>query len=102
MSKKTKREKPEFGPCPYCGSKTGVKPATVVYGKNTNYGHVLICSKFPKCDSYVKCAVDGRQKGTIASKNLRRLRMQVFDQLKGLGEGDHPTKVRAYVRVAEI
>jgi len=37
--------------CLYCNSKVELKDSDVIYGKS--YGLVYICSKFPKCDSYV-------------------------------------------------
>jgi hypothetical protein len=71
--------------CPYCKAKVHIKSATVVYGPGTDYGKVLICSRYPTCDAYVGCHRSSCQpKGTMANSELRALRVQAhkyFDML---------------------
>lgn len=58
--------------CPYCQSKCKVQDSSVIYGRS--YGPVLICTRFPACDSYVGCHRNGRPLGTLANAELRRFR----------------------------
>jgi len=69
--------------CPYCGSDTIIMDSKKIYGKD--YGYVIACRNYPKCDAYVGC--HGKTQipmGTIANKELRELRHEAhkyFDPL---------------------
>jgi len=87
--------------CPYCGAKVIFVDSKMVYGKS--YGMIYICSKYPKCDSYV-----GVHKntcvplGTLANKELRKYRgiaHLYFDTLwKNKKSG---TRIKAYKWLSE-
>jgi hypothetical protein len=75
-------------PCPFCGSPTDIRCDSVVYG--VRWGDVLICTRFPECDSYVGVhAGTDRPKGTLADRPTREARKEAhksFDRVWRSGE----------------
>lgn len=59
--------------CPYCGANVILKDSKYIYHNNKDYSKMWVCSRYPKCDSYVGC-----HKGTtiplgrLADANLRK------------------------------
>ena len=84
-----KNKKKGFQPnrmrCPYCGAPVIYRSAEGIYKENHLDAMLYVCSKYPKCDAYVR--VHARTKipvGSLANKelrNLRRIAHQYFDQL---------------------
>lgn len=87
----------DYGPCPNCGAATEIKDSSVIYG--TSYGLVLICARYPDCDSFVGChRKSGEPKGTLASPLLREYRKKCHEGFDGLWRGsrDRRARGRAY------
>ena len=86
MCKHTKRKsgKAETVRC-HCGAVARRVDRSVVHGDNKRGGDLYVCSRYPECDSYVSAdRVTGKPLGTLAGKELRRLRLRthkIFDQL---------------------
>lgn len=66
--------------CPYCGSPVELKDSEIIYKKS--YGMVWICSKYPKCETFVGThKADGKTPlGTLANKPLRELRKKCHNE----------------------
>ena len=63
----------DYGPCPNCGAATEIRDSDIIYGRS--FGLVLICTRYPDCDSFVGChAKSGEPKGTPAGPLLREYR----------------------------
>jgi hypothetical protein len=96
--------------CPFCGSATEISPASRVYGsrsKDEEWGDVLVCSQFPRCDSFVGCHLRTLiPKGTLANRQLREWRKRahaVFDQLwKERGRKSRRCAYRELARILEV
>ncbi len=75
--------------CPYCGSSAVLRNGDFVYGERSLGGKLLVCARYPKCNSYVSVHKDTNlPKGTLANGDLRNKRIQthrVFDQIWKLG-----------------
>lgn len=117
MSKRRKRKnrKPETIHC-HCGAVARRVDRSVVYGESSMWGggDLYVCSHYPECDSYVSAdRITGKPLGTLAGKELRRLRIrthELFDQLwkQGLMTrddayrwiGDRYGLPRGYVHIA--
>ena len=73
--------------CPYCGSKAEYRLGTSSKGElnfNDPKEQFYVCSNYPKCDTYVRADIHGKKRGSLANRELRRLRMMahyLFDQL---------------------
>lgn len=62
--------------CPQCGEKTHIEPAGTVYRRHIpgRIREVLVCNKYPTCDSYVAVNSKRHQYGVPANHELRQLR----------------------------
>lgn len=70
--------------CPYCGSSTKRTDQMEIYGRVFSSNEVIVCSNYPKCDSYVGCHSTGEPLGRLADKKLRSAKKEAhfyFDQL---------------------
>ena len=70
--------------CPYCGAQAILRPGSYLF-KHPKTEHLYVCTRYPKCDSYVS-AHEGNlvPMGMPANSELRRKRQEahlVFDQL---------------------
>lgn len=69
--------------CPYCSAATKIADSKVIYG--SSYGPVLMCSNYPKCNSFVGIHKGTDiPKGTLAGPGLRNWRKRahgLFDKL---------------------
>lgn len=85
--------------CPYCGSQAYLRPASVVYGNHMNDAgaKLYVCARYPACDSYV-AAHRGNllPMGTLADRNLRRMRIEAHSALDGLVTNGLMTRKQAY------
>lgn len=91
--------------CPYCGEATEIVNSERVY--NRDFGDLLICTRYPECDSYVGCHDNsGKPKGTIANRALRKLRQQCHAKFDPLwhplpGEFRKQARVKLYRWLSE-
>lgn len=78
------KPKPEYK-CPYCKGAASIRNGAVVYNGNSKYGSVLVCDRYPKCDSYVSCH-PGTDKpaGKIAGPALRKLRKECHEAFESI------------------
>lgn len=89
------------GACPYCGSRTKVRPASEIYAGRMNsgtWGNVLSCVNYPMCDAYVGMhAGTMTPKGSLANRELRDLRKRAHALFDAYAvEGDIVTRKQAY------
>ena len=75
--------------CPYCGAPVVYRSADGIYRENHLNAMLYVCSKYPKCDAYVRVHEGTKiPVGTLANKELRNLRRTAhlyFDQLYQTG-----------------
>lgn len=105
MKKAKKRKGLNITPtrCPYCGSSVILKSADGIYHDNSRNMMLYICSRYPKCDAYVRTHAGTKiPVGSMANHELRTLRKTAhyyFDQLYTSG---YMTKDDAYYWLASI
>lgn len=94
---KTNRRKNNEMRCPYCGAKVVFRSADGIYRENHRGTMLYVCSRYPKCDAYVRAHPGTRiPMGVLADPELRKLRREAhyyFDQLHTTG---FMTKEEAY------
>lgn len=83
--------------CPYCGSRTLLRPASVV-GRLASLGEeVYVCARYPACDAYVAAHRGSHlPMGTLADRSLRWKRRQGHIALNQLWEQGLMTRKEAY------
>lgn len=87
MNHKTKKKgfQPSRMRCPYCGAPVVYRSAEGIYKTNHLDTMLYVCSKYPKCDAYVRVHEGTKiPMGSLANKELRNLRRTAhlyFDQL---------------------
>ena len=74
-----KNKKKGFQPsrmrCPYCGAPVVYRSAEGIYKENHLDAMLYVCSKYPKCDAYVRVHAGTKiPVGSLANKELRNLR----------------------------
>jgi hypothetical protein len=83
--------------CPYCKARATLRSATVVYGDSAKSEYLFVCSRYPKCDSYVGAHKKTKEPfGTLADKNLRLKRIQAHRVFNQLWERGFMSKAQAY------
>lgn len=86
---KTNRKKNKEMRCPYCGAKVVFRSADGIYRENHRRTMLYVCSRYPRCDSYVRAhAGTDIPMGELADPALRALRRDAhhyFDQLYKTG-----------------
>jgi len=84
--KKTGTEKMR---CPYCRSPVVLRSANGIYKENSSDTKLYICSRYPKCDAYVRVQQGTKTPlGSMANGELRALRLEAhraFDQIHRTG-----------------
>lgn len=86
--------------CPYCGSQTFLRPASVVHKHTAPGEEVYVCARYPACDAYVSAHRNSHPPmGTLADKSLRQKRRQAHIVLNRLWEQVHMTRKEAYRRL---
>lgn len=91
MNHKSKKKgfQPSKMRCPYCGAPVIFRSAEGIYKEKHLDTMLYVCSRYPKCDAYVR--VHNGTKipvGSLANKELRNLRRTAhmyFDQLHQCG-----------------
>ncbi|WP_326975340.1 zinc-finger-containing protein [Caproicibacter sp. BJN0012] len=86
--------------CPYCGAQAVLRPASVVYGKETKSkeSYLYVCSRWPQCDAYVGThRKDLSPMGTLANGDLRHKRILAHKALESLWKSSRMEKRQAYV-----
>lgn len=87
--KKHKKRSSDSMRCPYCGAIAVYRSADGIYRENNRQMMLYVCSRYPKCDAYVRVhAGTNIPVGTMANHELRTLRRtahQYFDQLYSSG-----------------
>ena len=76
LKKGTKtKEHPQSMRCPYCGAPMVIRPAEEIYRRKTNAERLLVCSRYPECNTYAQF-IPGTDElmGNPADPALRRLR----------------------------
>lgn len=87
--------------CPYCGAPTRTRRARDIYHNQNARGKLLVCSRFPVCDSYVGIHANGAPKGTLADKPLRRARMTAHAAFDPLWQSERMSRSEAYAWLAK-
>lgn len=88
--------------CPYCNSRTKRVPGEVVYG-HQGYRDVIICVKYPKCDSYVGTDKNtGRALGTLANRRLRYARKKAHAALDPLWISKNMSRNQVYKELSDL
>lgn len=82
--------------CPYCKSFTRVSNEEYVYGRTYKDRDVIICSKYPLCDSYVGTHDDGKPLGRLANKSLRLAKKEAHKYFDKLWKEKHIKRSYAY------
>lgn len=90
MSKVTKHQQKIYDGliCPYCNSTTRKTTEKEVYGRMYRGRQVVVCKRYPECDSYVGCHDNGEPLGRLSNKEHRALKIQAhkaFDRLWKFG-----------------
>lgn len=86
--------------CPYCNAPAFLRPAYTVHSVKTinSKSYVYLCSRWPKCDSYVSAHQKSRQPmGTLADKTLRRKRILAHRALEQYRVQNHMEKWAVYL-----
>ena len=99
MRKNKKRKGLNTAPirCPYCGSHAVLKSADGIYKDNSKNMMLYVCSRYPKCDAYVRChAGTTIPVGSMANHELRALRKTAHDYFDKLHKSGLMTKEDAY------
>lgn len=87
--------------CPYCGSTVVLKSADGIYRDNSKNAMLYVCSKYPKCDAYVRCHAGTKiPVGSMANHELRSLRKTAHDYFDQLHKSGFMTKEDAYYWLA--
>jgi len=102
MKNKKKRKVNNEARCPYCGRPARIIPAAGILPDHAKVTHLLACSNYPKCDSYV-CVHPGTTKpmGVIANAELRKLRQQAHIHFNKLYQTGIMSKDDAYAWLAD-
>ena len=85
--------------CPYCGNAAELVDSSVVYPQS--YGMMWICMP---CDAYTgvhRSSPTFKPLGTLAKKDLRKLRQQVHHMFDPLWKNGSRTRNEAYAWLAE-
>ena len=85
--------------CPYCGAAAQLRPASALGKTSPAYAgkRYYVCSRYPFCDSYVEAHKEsGLPMGTLASKQLRRMRRDAHLALDRLWKRGYMTRAEAY------
>lgn len=93
--KKPKRSKRII--CPYCGAPAELRPGTYLLKNRSREEWFYVCSRYPKCDSYVG-VIQGtlEPKGTMADAHLRNKRIEAHRVFDAIWKGGLMTRKNAY------
>lgn len=103
MTRKKKKTKNQQIRCPYCGAAARYQSADGIYHDNSRNVMLYVCPNYPECDSYVRVHKGTKiPVGTMANKELRKLRKEAHDQFNKLYMYGYMTKDEAYRWLADI
>ena len=86
--------------CPYCNQLAKWTSNDVVYGRK--YGKSFMCYWCKNCDAYVGCHNNTKNPlGTMANKELRKLRIECHNLFDKLWKGGEMTRKQAYKYLEE-
>lgn len=101
--KKKKRRHPSGSSCPYCGGTVILRSADGIYRDNSRRTMLYVCSRYPRCDAYVR-TYPGTTKpmGTLANGKLRALRNEAHKYFDQLYKDGQMTRQDAYKWLADL
>ena len=83
--------------CPYCGAPVIFRSAEGIYKTSHLDTMLYVCSKYPKCDAYVRVHAGTKiPVGSLANKELRDLRRTAHQYFNQLYLSGYMTKDAAY------
>lgn len=91
--------------CPYCGSTVVLRDADFIYhsAKSRKWGKMWVCSKFPRCNSYVGCHRGTTLPlGRLANERLRTLKTEAHKQFDPIWKSGLMTRKEAYKWLADM
>lgn len=89
--------------CPVCGSSVVLRSADGIYHTNPNNTKLYVCSRYPECDTYVRTHPGTNiPVGTLANRNLRKLRAEAHKSFDRLYRCGYMTKEDAYHWLASV
>lgn len=81
----------------HCGARATLRPASAVHGDRALIEHLFVCSRYPKCDSYVGVHRNTlKPMGTLANSELRIKRIAAHKAFNTLWESGLMKKWQAY------
>ena len=105
MKKNKKRKGFNFNQmrCPYCGSRVVYRSADGIYRDNSRNAMLYVCSRYPRCDAYVRVH-EGTNipVGSLANHELRTLRRTAHYYFDQLHESGMMSKQDAYQWLADL
>lgn len=103
QKKKRKRSPAGSMRCPYCGSPVVYRSADGIYHDNPNGTMLYVCSRYPRCDAYVRVHAGTRiPVGSLANHELRSLRRTAHFYFDQLYQSGFMSKEDAYQWLADL
>ena len=102
MAKKAKRKGKQLTRCPYCGAPMEIRKGSEIYNNPKCTERLLVCSRYPKCDTYTRL-----QEGTNiplgipADGELRKLRSQAHKSFDSVWKQGYMSRTDAYRWMAD-
>lgn len=90
--------------CPVCSAPTEIAPATRIYGiSGKEWGNVLVCSRFPACDTFVGCHQGTtKPKGIPAGRLTRAARIGAHNAFDPLWSNGAMSRSAAYALLSRL
>ena len=103
VMKRTKKKNQSRVRCPYCGGSAVLRSADGIYRDNPNDTMLYVCSRYPRCDAYVRIQPGTtRPIGSLANRELRALRKEAHRHFDRLHSDGIMTKQEAYSWLAAL
>ena len=100
---KTNRNHRKGMRCPYCGAPVIFRSADGIYRDNSRQAMLYVCSRYPKCDAYVRVHPGTNiPVGELANHDLRTLRRTAHDYFDRLHQNGLMSKQDAYRWLATL
>ena len=101
--KKTEKKKQQMTRCPYCGAPMVIRPAAEIYRDKTTEGSLLVCTNYPRCDTYARlCPGSNRPLGVPANRELRRIRARAHKAFDAVWQQGYMSRTDAYCWMADF
>ncbi len=102
-SRKRKNMRARNMRCPYCGSPVIYRSAEGIYHDNGKDIMLYVCSRYPKCDAYVRVhAGTNIPVGSLANPELRARRRMAHHHFDRLYQSGMMSKADAYQWLADL